>query len=167
MRRVTALMSAALILLASAASAQKPDFAGKWTVDMDKTTASNPNMPGGGGPPGGGMGGGRGGMAMGPMTVTMDAGTLTTQRETPNGAMSTTYKLDGSEQTIAQGQGEAQVKAAWDGNNLVINTTRSFNGNSMTTKAVWSLEGDYLVVTTTRPNRDGGEVTTKVFYKKG
>lgn len=113
------------------------------------------------------MGGGRGGMAMGPMTVTMDAGTLTTQRETPNGAMSTTYKLDGSEQTIAQGQGEAQVKAAWDGNNLVINTTRSFNGNSMTTKAVWSLEGDYLVVTTTRPNRDGGEVTTKVFYKKG
>jgi len=53
-----------MVMWASAAAAQKPDFSGQWTVDDAKTQAANPEMQGGGG----GGGGFRGGM-MGPMTI--------------------------------------------------------------------------------------------------
>lgn len=170
-RRVTAVMGAAtMVLFATAASAQKPDFSGKWTVDTEKTAAANPApQGGGGGGGGGGRAGGRGGMGMaGPMTIKIDAAALTIERETPNGAMATVYKLDGSEQTVTMGQGEAKVKAVWDGNTIVVETTRQGQNGVMTTKAVYAMEGDHLVIANTQPGRGGGEaMTRKTFYKKG
>jgi hypothetical protein len=155
-------MGAAMVLWATAASAQdKPAFAGKWQLDTEKTAAANPQ--GGGG----GRGGGRGGMGMGPVTLTVDAASLTVERETPQGAMKTTYKLDGSEQTIMMGQGEAKAKAKWEGNTIVIETTRTFNENTVTTRTVYSMEGENLVIATTQPPRGGGEpVTRKQYYTK-
>jgi hypothetical protein len=81
--------------------------------------------------------------------------------------MTTTYKLDGSEQTITQGRGEAKAKAKMDGNKVVIETTRTGqDGTATTSKAVYSVDGDYLVVENTRPGRDGTPMTTKQYYKK-
>lgn len=165
MRLATAVLGAAMVMWASAAVAQKPDFSGKWTVDTEKTTAANPGQPGGGGPPGGAPGGGRGFMS-GPMTITQTAATLTTEREGPNGAISTTYKLDGTEQTVSTQRGESKVKASWEGNTIVVFTTRpGMEGTPMTSKAVYAMEGSHLVVSTTMTTPNG-EVTRKTYYKK-
>ena len=154
-----------MVLWASLAAAQaKPNFAGKWTLDQEKTQASNPAPQGGGG--GGGGGGGRGGMG-GPMTIALDANTLTITRETPNGAMNQVYKLDGSESTIQMGQMEAKATAKWEGNTIVVTTTRQGQNGEVKTTAVYSIDGDYLVVANTQPPRGGGDpVTRKSYYKK-
>jgi hypothetical protein len=152
-----------MVLWASVAAAQaKPNFAGKWQLDQEKTQAANPNMGGGGG----GGGGGRGGFG-GPMTLAVDNNTLTITRETPNGAVNTAYKLDGSEQTITMGQGEAKATAKWEGNTIVVNQTRQGQNGEVKSTIVYSIEGDYLVVANTGPGRGGGEpVTRKSYYKK-
>jgi len=139
----------------------KPNFAGKWTVDTEKTTAANPAPAGGGGGgggrAGGGGGGGRGGG--GPMTIAQDATTLTITRETQNGPQETKYKLDGTEQTVTMGQGEAKVKAKVEGSTIVVEQTRDMGNGPATTKTVYSMEGDWLVATTTAPGRNGGEAS--------
>ncbi len=148
-----------MMFVAASAFAQG-SFAGKWAPDADKNPA--PAAAGAGG--GGGRGGG--GM-MGPMTITQTATELTIERETPNGAMKTTYKLDGSEQTITQGQGEAKVKATAKDGVVTLVTTREGQNGPTTTTAIYSMDGAHLVIATTRPGRQGGEpTTTKVFYKK-
>jgi hypothetical protein len=164
MRRGSAIISAAAAVLwvASVAAQGKPNFAGKWTPDTEK----NASATSGGG--GGRMGGRMGGM-MGDVTITQDASSITIERSGGRGnAQPVTYKLDGSEQSVQMGRGgEAKVKASWDGNTIVIETTRDFNGNTMTTKDVYSLEGGELVIASTRPGRGGGEpTTTKLYYKK-
>lgn len=169
MRRVTAMLgAAAVVLLAASVFAQgKPNFAGTWTVDAEKTAAENPAPAGGGGGGGGRGGGGRGGM-QGPMTITQDATTFTIARETQNGPVSTSYKLDGSEQTVTMGQGEAKVKAKVEGATIVIETTQDMGNGPTTRKAVYSMDGAWMVVANTSPGRNGGEPTTrKTYYKKG
>ena len=157
-----------MVLFATALSAQKPDFAGKWTIDAEKTAAANPNAGGGGGGGGGGRGG-RGGGMMNAFTLTVDGTSLTREVEGQNGPVKTVYKLDGSETTVQMGQAEAKAKAKWEGNTIVIETTRQGqDGTAVTTKDVYSIEEGFLVITGTRPGRGGGEpVTTKRFYKKG
>ena len=164
-RQVTAVLGAvAMVVMANAAAAQgKPNFAGKWELDAEKTAAANPNAGGGGG---GGRGGRGGGMA-GPMTIAIDGTTMTITREGPNGPMVQTYKLDDSEQTVTMGQGEAKVKAKWDGNTIVVVTTTQGQAGARTSTAVYSIEGDNLVIATTQPPRGGGDpVTNKRIYKK-
>ncbi len=158
-----AVSAAAMVLWVSAAVAQdKPNFAGKWAPDAEKNAAANPGGGGGGG------GGGRGGMGAGPMTLALDANALTITRETPNGAMTTTYKLDDSEQTVTMGQGEAKVKAKWDGAKIVIVTVNQGPNGAVTRTAEYTIEGDWLVIANTAPPRGGGEaVTRKTYFKKG
>ena len=157
----------AVLLWATAAYAQKPNFSGKWTVDAEKTAAANPNAMAGGGGGGGGRGGGRGGGG-GDMTVTQDATTLKVERTMGQNAVSSTYKLDGSESknSVMGRGGEAtdQIShAKWVGNTIEIVTTGA-NGD---TKAVWSMDGADLKIATTRPGRNGGEATTNTqVYKK-
>ena len=44
MRRVAALIgTAAMVLMATSVYAQAPNFAGKWTVDAEKSAEMNPN----------------------------------------------------------------------------------------------------------------------------
>jgi hypothetical protein len=155
---------AAMVLWTTAASAQ--GFAGKWAPDAEKNAAANPAMQGGGG--GGGGGGGRGGFGGGPMTIAITGDAMTVTRTTPNGDMETKYTLDDKEQTITMGQGEAKVKAKWESNKskIVVETTRDRNGTAFTSKAVYSIDGDNLVIETTSPGRDGTPMTRKQFYKK-
>lgn len=161
MRRIAMAVSAvAVVLLSASLFAQaKPNFSGKWTADMEKTMAANPNMGGGGG--GMRMGGGGGGMGGGATTITMDAAALTIERETPNGAQKQVYKLDGSESTNMMmgrgGQTEQVSKATIEGNKVVIKT-QGANGEQVTS---WYLDGDYLV--SERTTQNGAQ---KTYYKK-
>ena len=55
-----------------------------------------------------------------------------------------------------------------DGNTIVIETTSDRGNGPSTSKAVYSMEGEWLVIATTNPGRGGGEpTTTKRYYKKG
>ena len=144
MRRKLGLTAVLVVALAVAGYAQKPDFSGTWAPDVDPAAAA----------PAGGGGGGRGG---GPMTVKQTATELSVERQGRNGAMTTTYKLDGSEQDIQMGQGTAKVSAKWDGNKLVI-TTKSDMGEQTQT---WSLADGKLTV-----DRTGGRGPSSTTYKK-
>jgi hypothetical protein len=154
MRRVTAVLSvAAVVLWAAAAFAQGKDFSGKWAPDAEKNAAAAGAAAGGGG---GGRGGGRGGG--GPMTITQDAKTLTIEREGQNGTTKTVYNLDGSPSKNTGRGGEVESMAKWDGAKLVI-TTKGANGDTVSS---WYMEGANLVQETTTPNGP-----RKVYYKKG
>ncbi|HEX5214525.1 MAG TPA: hypothetical protein VFV98_03630 [Vicinamibacterales bacterium] len=171
MRRVATLVSTATVMMFTVGllAQAKPNFAGKWTVDAEKTTAANPAPAGGGGGGGGRAGGGGGGRGGGgPMTIAQDATTLTITTEGQNGPMEVKYKLDGTEQTVTMGQGEAKVKAKVEGSTIVVEQVRDMGNGPTTTKVVYSMEGDWLVRSTTSPGRNGGEPTTrKTYFKKG
>ncbi|HEY0874021.1 MAG TPA: hypothetical protein VGD94_11150 [Vicinamibacterales bacterium] len=156
----TGVIAAAILAIATVAYAQKPDFSGTWTLDPDAS-----GMTGGGG----GRGGGRG-MA-GPMVVKMAGDTLMVERQMGGNAVTTTYKLDGSEsinkQTMGRGENAREVEtkstAKWDGSKLVISTQRpGMGGEMMTATETWSLEGGNLVIESTG-GRGGG---SKRVYKK-
>jgi hypothetical protein len=140
-------IAAAVLAVATMAFAQKPDFSGTWTPEPS-------GMAGGGG---GGMGGGGGRGMMGPMTVKQTATELSITREGRNGAMTQTYKLDGSESDIQMGQMTAKASAKWDGNKLVITTKTDMGENTQT----WSLDNGVLTI-----ERTGGRGPSTTKYKK-
>jgi len=143
MRRKLAMTAALVVALAVAGYAQKTDFSGTWTPDVDPAAAA----PAGGG--GRGMGG--------PMTVKQTATELSIERQGRQGAVTTVYKLDGSETEVAMGQMTAKASAKWDGNKLVI-TTKSDMGEQTQT---WSLADGKLTV-----DRTGGRGPSSTTYKK-
>ena len=142
MMRKLGLTTALVVALAGAGYAQKPDFSGTWTPEPAADAAA-----GGGG--GRGMGG--------PMTVKQTATELSIERQGQNGAMTTTYKLDGSESDVQMGQMTAKVSAKWDGSKLVI-TTKSERGEQTQT---WSLADGKLKI-----DRTGGRGPSSTTYKK-
>jgi hypothetical protein len=147
MQRKLGLTAVLVVALAVAGYAQKPDFSGTWTPDVDAAAAA----------PTGGGGGGRG-MA-GPMTVKQTATELSVERQGRGGTpTTTTYKLDGTETEVA-GRGGAMMKvsAKLDGNKLVI-TSKSEQGENVQT---WSLADGKLTIERNTPN---GPV--KTVYKK-
>jgi hypothetical protein len=147
MRRKLGLAAALVVALAVAGYAQKPDFSGVWTPDVDPAAAA----------PAGGGGGGRG-MGGGPMTVKQTAADISVERQGRNGATTTVYKTDGSEFEVA-GRGGAMMKATakWDGSKLVI-TTKTDNGDQVQT---WSLDSGKLSI-----ERQGPNGPVKQTYKK-
>ena len=166
MRRSTGLMSvAAVAFLASNAFAQaKPNFAGTYTIVADSAAMAQQQGMGGGR-------GGRGGFGQ-TFTATQDASKLTITRETQQGPVASVYNLDGSDsKNTMQGRGgamEVVSHAKWDGDKLVISTTRDMGGMSMTTTQTLSTDAaGNLWVETSRAGQDGAMMTTKVQYKKG
>lgn len=163
MRKVTTALSvaAAMVLSVGLYAQAKPNFSGKWVPDVEKNQAAMAAMGGAGG---GRMGGGRmgGGGGNGALTITMDAASLTIERETPNGVSKATYKLDGSESKnmmAMRGQQMEQIsKATIDGNKVVIKT-QGMNGNE--TVQSWYMDGDWLV-----NERTFGENVVKTYHKK-
>lgn len=153
-------IAAAILAVTTLAWAQKPDFAGTWTLDAAASEA-----PGGGG---GGRGRGRGGiLGMGPTTVKQSATELTVESTTQDGTkMTRTYKLDGTEsKNTMMGRGGQQMEAVsvakWDGAKLSIVTKQSMGDQTFETTEVWSVDGSTLTVEST--NARG---TTKRVYKK-
>jgi hypothetical protein len=147
MMRKLGLTAALVVALAVAGYAQKPDFSGTWTPDVDPAAAAAAA--------GGGGGGGRGGG--GPMTVKQTATELTVERTGRNGVQSTVYKLDGSEAEVTMGQMTAKVSAKFDGAKLVI-TTKTDQGEQTQT---WSLADGKLTIA-----RTGGRGPSSTTYKK-
>jgi hypothetical protein len=145
MRRKLGLTAALVVALAVAGYAQKPDFSGVWTPDVDPAAAAAA----------GGGGGGRGGG--GPMTVKQTATELSVETQGRNGPQTRTYKLDGSETEMPMGQMTAKVSAKWDGSKLVI-TTKTDQGEQT---ATWSLADGKLKV-----DRTGGRGPSSTTYKK-
>jgi polyisoprenoid-binding protein YceI len=142
------------MLFAAAASAQTPNFAGKWTL-----------VPAPGATGAGGLGQ--------EATITQDATSITIKRTTPMGEFTTIYKLDGSESknTLTfQGNTIDQVsKSKWDGGTLKVDTTMTFDGNPVQVSMSMTLDpSGSLLVESTRPDFQGGgaPVTTKSTYKK-
>ena len=160
MKRVLLLATIAVVILPFVGHAQsKPDFSGTWTLD---TAKSDPAPQGRGG-------GGGGGAAT--LTIKQTGTELSVMSEGRQGPQTLTYKLDGSESTNQMmGRGGAQPSkstAKWDGSSLVIETTREFNGMSITTKEVRRLDNggkEMKVETTTQTPK--GEQKRKVVYTK-
>ncbi len=166
MRRAALFLTAAALVVGAAnLSAQTVNFSGTWTPVVD------PNAAGGGG---GGGGGGRGGAA-GPMTITMDAKTMTITRTTQAGENKTVYNLDGSDsKNTMMGRGGAATevisKAKVDGGKVIVSTTQDRNGTSVTTTVTYWLDGGKLVSSTlsSAPGRDGSApVARMTTYTKG
>ena len=159
MRRVTAILSvAAVVLMAAGLVAQaKPSFAGEWKIVADPAADGD---------------GGRGGGPGIDLTITQGAAAMTLEYrgggQVP-APVKLTYKLDGSvSKNMVAGRGGAapteQVsKAMWAANKLVVTTTTGAGEE----KRTFSMEGDNLVVETSAPARNGGAPNiTKVIYKK-
>ena len=148
----------ALLALALAvpalATAQTPNFTGKWVQDMDKSDPA----PQGRGP-------------AGPQTLTLTqtAADLTIERETPNGVMKTVYKLDGSPSVNAGGRGgEITSKTVWEGSKLVTKYSRTMGENTMEVVETRSLEADgTLLLVTAMKGGPMGDTTRKSVFKKG
>jgi hypothetical protein len=165
--RTAVLSLAALALLAGNAATQaKPNFAGNWTLNTEKSD------PMGGGPGGGGGGGGRGmGMGSAPLAITQTGDKLVIEikSETPR---TLTYALDGKESTNPGMRGaETKSKARWEGESLIIESTTAMstpNGDvTITAKEVRTVSADgktMTVVTTTQSPM--GERTMKRVYDK-
>jgi hypothetical protein len=152
-------MVAALVIPFPARAQGKPDFSGTWTLD---TAKSDP-------PPQGRGGGGGGGGAT--LTIKQTGTELTVTSEGRQGPQTMTYKLDGSPSSNeVMGRGGAQTvksTAKWDGSSLLIESTREFNGITITTKEVRRLDngGKEMVVESTTQTPQG-EQKRKVVYTK-
>jgi hypothetical protein len=154
-------IAAAILAVATVASAQKPDFSGTWTLDPASAPAA-----GGGGGGGGGRGGGGGALGNGPATVKQTVDVLTVERTMGDAKVTLTYKLDGTEsRNTMMGPGGQQADsvstAKWDGPKLTIVTKREMDGQVTESTQVWTVEGSTLTVETT--NARG---TQKRLYKK-
>jgi hypothetical protein len=129
----------------------------------------------------GGGGGGRGGAAVGsisPAGAGMRSGGAPPQTVISVNASSftigvgetapTTYKTDGSVNTITNAAGqEVKAKASWKGDKLVIETTTETPNGPRSATNTWYLEGEALVRETSRTTADGQAITNKTYFKKG
>ena len=152
MRRVTAILSvAAVVLMAAGLVAQaKPSFAGEWKIVADQGLGE-PGID---------------------LTITQSTTAMTVEYraggQTP-APVKLTYKLDGSvSKNMMAGRGggaptEQVSKAMWAGNNIVGTTTTGAGEE----KRTFSMEGGNLVVETSAPARNGGAPNnTKVTYQR-
>ena len=147
-------LTIAVVLPFPARAQGKPDFSGTWTLDPSKSDA--PMGRRGGAP-----------AASEPITVAQNATQLTIRR----GEQSLVYKLDGSESTNQMpsrgGPQEVKSKAHWDGAKLVIETTRDFQGMTITQKEMRSLSADGKeMIVEQSVQTPQGERTTKQVYTK-
>lgn len=146
-------ITAAILAVATVASAQKPDFSGTWTLDPASAPAA---------------GGGRGGGALGngPATVKQTAETLTIERAMGDAKVTLTYKLDGTDsRNTLTGPGGQQVdsmsNAKLDGSRLTIVTKMEMDGQLSESTQVWTVAGNTLTIEST-----DARGTQKRVYKK-
>jgi len=148
MRKVALFVAVLALAVSAVAFAQaKPDFSGTWALDATKSDQM------------GGGGGGRGPGGAGPMTIKHTATELAVTR----GENTTTYKLDGTEQTLTMGQGTAKATAKMDAGKIVIKTVRETPNGAMETTATYSLSADGKEMTVVSASQRGER---KMVYTK-
>jgi hypothetical protein len=158
--------AAFLLFTAVTVSAQaKPDFNGKWTMEMPAGAAA------GGGGGGGGRGGGRGGGGGGggfncgmTCTITVTGTTLKVERMQGDQAVTNTFTIGGESKNAGRGGAEVATKTAWDGNKLVFTTTLDMQGTAVTATQTLSIEGGKLTVVRSS-GREGATPTTQTYTK--
>jgi hypothetical protein len=144
---------AAILAVATAARAQKPDFSGTWILDPASARTA-------------GAGGEEGALGNGPATVRQTADALTIERAMGDANVTLTYRLDGAgSRNMMMGRGgqlaDSLSTARWDGPRLTIVTKQEMGGQVAESTQVWSVEGSTLTVDAT--NARG---TQKRVYKK-
>jgi Tol biopolymer transport system component len=153
------LMSFAIILalitpVTANAQAGKVNFSGTWTMNAGKSTLPE----------------GAGQRMSGDITVAQEANLLTSSRTGQDGTVRVSkYTLDGKESINTMGNNESKSTAKWsaDGKTLTIVTKMNFNGNDMTSTAVWSLvDAKTLSIATTRQGQNGETKANIVYDKK-
>ncbi|HEX7778808.1 MAG TPA: hypothetical protein VF424_06200, partial [Vicinamibacterales bacterium] len=77
-----------------------------------------------------------------------------------------TYRLDGTATMTETPRGQAIVKAAWQGDRVVIETTTQGPEGSLVSTATWYLEGDALVRETSALGPDGQAISRKTYFKR-
>ncbi len=144
------LVAAAIVLSAGAASGQGgKGLAGKWQLDAAKTkAAAAAPFP-------------EGMIIPSPVTLAIDGNVLALTIESPKGARTTSYKLDGTETP----EGDGTVSAKREGAKLILVRVRQTPEGQVRSTTEYSQEGDALVVSTTAA-RGGKPVTTKLVYSR-
>lgn len=198
---VLAVTAAGLLAIPSLAAAQAANFAGTWTFDSSKSTGTPelPSVsdrvntgygrqfgPGGDrqaivvqAERGALRAGGRavpeaGGVTAAPVDINqlvVKQSAIDLDLQTAGFALR--YKLDGTEDTISALQlpNWPKGKATWDGNKLVLTTTRQvYIGRNefapRNTKEVFSLDGNVLTIETTENPPQGSPVTKKLVFNR-
>jgi hypothetical protein len=154
-----AILSAALAVafVAGVAAQSKPNFAGTWQLDPEKSVM------------GGRQGGGRGGGGAAPLTIAVDGQKMSITQTFGENSRTTVYMLDGtvSKNTVAGRQGgeptEVTYTSKWEGNALV---TTIVNPRGTSTEKRWVEADGTMVVETTRTGQDGTPQVSKLVYKK-
>lgn len=148
----------AVLFTAGVLAQAKPNFAGTWTLDLDKSV-----MAGGGGR--------QGGMGQQPLTITVDGPKMSISRTMgqSGNTVTTVYMLDGTESKNQQmgRQGGEPVTityvSKWEGSVLVTTIT---NPRGTSTEKRWIEADGTMVVEQTRTGPNGTPVTAKLVYKK-
>ena len=149
----------AVLFAVGAAAQTKPNFAGTWTLDAEKSV-----MPQGGGQR-------QGGGNPAPLTIVVEGPKMSISRTMgqSGNVQTTVYMLDGtvSKNTQMGRQGGEPVEitytSKWDGAKLV---TTIVNPRGTSTETRWIEADGTMVVETVRTGQDGTPVTTKLVYKK-
>lgn len=157
-----AIISAALaVAFVAGVSAQgKPNFAGTWQLDPEKSTQMGGRQGGGGGRQGG---------TPAPLTIAVDGQKMSITQTFGENSRTTVYMLDGtvSKNTMPGRQGgeptEVTYTSKWEGNALV---TTIVNPRGTSTEKRWIEADGTMVVETTRTGQDGTPVTAKQVFKK-
>ncbi len=136
-------------------AADKPDFSGKWVVDLAKSDFGM--MP----PPE-------------KLERTVEHKDpefkLKSLQKSQRGEFTSEskYTTDGKEATIQLRGRDAKVTANWEGNKLVVVTKSDFNGNAVTQKETWNLSADGKTLSTESAiSTPQGEFATKLTFTKG
>lgn len=143
-----------LVLGLAGAAQGKPNFSGDWKVNLDKSDFG-PMPP--------------------PTSITLkvdhadpDLKVNTTQSGAQGDmTVDAKYTTDGKESTNTIGPMEAKSTAAWEGDDLNINTKLDANGTEVTIKGKWSLSADGKTLTqTAHITSPQGEFDIKYVYDK-
>jgi len=148
----------AVLFTAGVLAQARPNFAGTWTLDLEKSV-----MAGGGGR--------QGGMGQQPLTIAVDGQKMSISRTMgqSGNTVTTVYMLDGTESKNQQmgRQGGEPVTityvSKWEGTVLVTTITTP-RGTS--TEKRWIEADGTMVVEQTRTGQDGTPVTAKLVYRK-
>lgn len=149
----------AVLFAVGAAAQAKPNFAGTWTLDAEKSVM-----------PAGRQGGGRqGGGGAAPLTIVVEGQKMSINRTMGENTQTTVYMLDGtaSKNTRPGRNGgeptEIVYTSKWDGAKLV---TTIVNPRGTSTETRWIEADGTMVVETSATGQDGTPVVTKLVYKK-
>ncbi len=136
-----AALAAALILPFAFGAPQPTGFTGKWKMDPDRSESAHQAVP------------------IGPVTLVVEQNendlVIETRRSDSKSSKiqieSLSYKLDGSETTLAGKDGAPiTTKARWEGANLVTSTVRSIQGSTVTTLNIHSIDAQARIMTVHR-----------------